>query len=133
MFPLCSDSLVEHSNLKILTEFCFFSEVTEEIERAEGLIKDAEHCKLLVSSLHDTAAPRELAQCPVQQKIADIAADLETFITDHIGRCVGSMLDTAAERCPTVLAPHSRNLEDLRTLAETKAGHAIIARLSDFL
>ena len=34
-------------------------EVVEEVELAEGYVKEAEKCKLLLSSLHETTAQRE--------------------------------------------------------------------------
>ena len=34
-------------------------EVVEEVEVAEGHVKEAEKCKLLLSSLHETTAQRE--------------------------------------------------------------------------
>ena len=35
------------------------TEVLEEVELAEGYVKEAEKCKLLLSSLHETTAQRE--------------------------------------------------------------------------
>ena len=34
-------------------------EVVEEVELAEGYVREAEKCKLLLSSLHETTAQRE--------------------------------------------------------------------------
>lgn len=91
------------------------------MERAEGYIRDAEQCKLLLSSLHDTAAPRDLAQCPVQRKLSELAEEMETFLSNHIQACVGSMLDTATERCTTLLAPGTKAAKDLKSLADSKS------------
>jgi hypothetical protein len=60
------------------------SEPTEEIERAEGLIRDAERCKLLLAALHESASPRDPALCPLQGHLAQLAAQLETFLAAHI-------------------------------------------------
>ena len=91
------------------------------MERAEGLTRDAEHCKLLLSSLHETAATRDLAECPVQRKLDEISNELETFLSTHIRTCVSSMLAVAEDRCPTVLAPNSRSLSDMKSLTESKS------------
>ena len=96
-------------------------ETTDEVETAEGFIKDAEQCKLLLSSLHDSAAVRDLAQCPVQQKLAEISANLETFLASHIANSVDSMMKIARERCPTLLAAESKSLQELGKLTDTKS------------
>jgi hypothetical protein len=60
------------------------SEPSEEIERAEGLIRDAERCKLLLPALHECASPRDPALCPLQGRLAHLAADLEAFLAAHV-------------------------------------------------
>ena len=56
-----------------------FSEPTLETQQAAGLISDADRCKLLLSSLHETSARRE-DTCPVKAKLAQVSADLNTFL-----------------------------------------------------
>ena len=56
-----------------------FSEPTLETQQATGLISDADRCKLLLSSLHETSARRE-DTCPVKAKLAQVSADLNTFL-----------------------------------------------------
>lgn len=108
-------------NVNILLYYFLFSENTEDMDRAEGYTRDAEQCKLLLSSLHETAATRDLAECPVQKKLAEISNDLESFLSSHIEKSVSSMLAVAVERCPTVLAPNSRSLSDLKSLTDSKS------------
>ena len=54
------------------------------MERAEGLIRDAERCKLLLPALHESASPRDPALCPLQGRLAQLAADLESFLAAHV-------------------------------------------------
>jgi hypothetical protein len=54
------------------------------MERAEGLIRDAERCKLLLPALHECASPRDPALCPLQGRLAHLAADLEAFLAAHV-------------------------------------------------
>jgi len=96
------------------------NEPTLETQQAVGLISDAEKCKLLLSSLHETSARRE-EQCPVGNKIQQISSELNTFLIDHVSRSVTTMLATAQEMCPNVLQHDSKTLQDLRLHCDNKS------------
>lgn len=70
------------------------SETSEEVELAEGYIKEAEKCKLLLSSLHETTATRE-EPSPMTAYLATLSESLQDFLTQHIATSVNSMLATA--------------------------------------
>merc|ERR1719483_58254 len=97
------------------------SEPTLESQQAEGFVKDAEKCKLLLSSLHETTARRDPDSCTITKKLSQISTELETFLTDHIASSVNSMLATAQELCPNILQHDSKSLQDLRQLTDTKS------------
>ena len=100
---------------------------SDEVRRAEGYIKDADQCRLLVSSLQDSVALRD--QCPVQRKLEEMATQLQTFLQEHIDTVAASMLKVATDRCPTLLggtaasggSPHSKTYAELQTIAQTKS------------
>ena len=97
-----------------------FSEPTIETQQATGFIKDAEKCKLLLSSLHETTARRD-ETCPITMKLQQISTDLESFLIDHISTSVNSMLATAQEMCPNVVQHNSKSLQDLQVLSDSKS------------
>ena len=99
------------------------SEQTEELERAEGLVRDAERCKLLLPALHEAAAPRAESgnSDPLQTRLVHLAAELESFLAAQTAASLTAMVGRAAEACPTLLAPGSAALFELRQLAEAKA------------
>lgn len=72
-----------------------FSEPTLETQQAAGLIGDAEKCKLLLSSLHETTARLEEREeisnvnstlfrrddtCPIAAKLQQISTELHSFL-----------------------------------------------------
>merc|ERR1719222_1182995 len=95
-------------------------EVLEEVELAEGHIREAEKCKLLLSSLHETTAQRE-EPTPMNSYLANLCESLQEFLTQHLATSVNSMLATAQELCPQSLAPGSPALGELHLLTATKA------------
>lgn len=97
------------------------SEPCLEIQEADGFVKDAEKCKLLLSSLHEASAKRDQEQCPINQKLAQISSSLSSFLVSHLESTVESMLSTAGELCPNTLRRESRQASELRMLAEKKA------------
>merc|ERR1719410_2806020 len=96
------------------------TEVLEEVELAEGYVKEAEKCKLLLSSLHETTAQRE-EPTPMNSYLATLCESLQEFLTQHLATSVNSMLATAQELCPQSLAPGSPALGELHLLTATKA------------
>eukprot|EP00090_Calanus_glacialis_P000689 TRINITY_DN10463_c0_g1_i2.p1 TRINITY_DN10463_c0_g1~~TRINITY_DN10463_c0_g1_i2.p1 ORF type:complete len:1522 (-),score=274.97 TRINITY_DN10463_c0_g1_i2:738-5303(-) len=96
------------------------NEPTIETQQAAGFIKDAEKCKLLLSSLHETTARRD-ETCPITTKLQQISTDLESFLTDHISTSVNNMLATTQELCPNVIQHNSKSLQDLQVLSDTKS------------
>merc|ERR1712013_733708 len=96
------------------------NEPTIETQQAAGFIKDAEKCKLLLSSLHETTARRD-ETCPITTKLQQISTDLESFLTDHIATSVNNMLATTQELCPNVIQHNSKSLQDLQVLSDTKS------------
>ena len=57
----------------------FVSEPTLETQQAAGLIGDAEKCKLLLPSLHDTTARRD-ENCPIRAKLQQLSSELNNFL-----------------------------------------------------
>merc|ERR1719222_1562203 len=95
-------------------------EVLEEVELAEGHVREAEKCKLLLSSLHETTAQRE-EPTPMNSYLANLCESLQEFLTQHLATSVNSMLATAQELCPQSLSPGSPALSELHLLTATKA------------
>ena len=110
---------VDHGDNALKSDSAF-SEPTIETQQAAGFIKDAEKCKLLLSSLHETTARRD-ETCPITTKLQQISTDLESFLTDHIATSVNNMLATTQELCPNVIQHNSKSLQDLQVLSDTKS------------
>jgi hypothetical protein len=96
------------------------AEPCEETTQAEGYVRDAEKCKLLLSSLHETVAQREEPN-PVTSYLTGLAEAMEEFLTSHLATSVNSMLATAQDLCTHSLSPGSPALGDLHLLTATKA------------
>merc|ERR1719309_1369871 len=97
------------------------SESNNDIDHAEGLIRDAEKCKVLQSSLHDVTTKKDdVSGGSVNNKLYSITTDLSNFLTAHIEHNVELMLGSATELCPHVLGPESRSLVELRNIARAK-------------
>ena len=94
------------------------SDRLEELQRAEGLIRDAERCKLLLPALHEAAAPRSsdsgAGSDPLQLRLVQLAVELESFLAAQTAASLTAMVGRAAEACPTLLAPGSVQLTELQ-------------------
>ena len=63
------------------------SDSNNDVDHAEGLIRDAEKCKVLQSSLHDVTTKKDdVVGGSVNNKLYSITTDLTSFLTAHIGQ-----------------------------------------------
>jgi len=95
------------------------SDPNEEVCRAEGYVRDADQCRLLVSSLQDSVALRD--KCPVQLKLDDMADQMQKFLQGHIDNVAASMLKVASEKCPTLCHSNTKTYQELKTIAASKS------------
>ncbi|TRY74733.1 hypothetical protein TCAL_01606 [Tigriopus californicus] len=73
-----------------------------QIAHAEGLVKDAENSKHLLSALHEVSGVANGKEVDV--KLQHIVKDLHQFMVSHVQKNLDSMLTCAETQCPNVLA-----------------------------
>jgi Ran GTPase-activating protein (RanGAP) involved in mRNA processing and transport len=71
-----------------------------ELERAEGLMTDAENSKHLLSALHEVTARRA---GEVDTKLKQVSIELSNFLTSHVQHNVDAMIGCADSQCPRVM------------------------------
>jgi hypothetical protein len=88
----------------------------DSVTQAEGLIRDAENAKHLLSALHDTTGARATE---VDLRLKQVAHDLAAFVAAHVQQSAEAMMACLERQCPTVMAAN-----DGRTRLELRAAAA---------
>lgn len=76
----------------------------EDVQKAEGYLKDATSAKQLLTRLHEVVLQQEEAGSPIEIKLQSCVDDMEKTISAYLKGTAANMLKCVEDQCPTIMS-----------------------------
>ncbi|XP_054714377.1 F-actin-uncapping protein LRRC16A-like isoform X2 [Uloborus diversus] len=92
--------------------------VSEEVEKAEGFLSDANNAKQLLTRLHEVVLQQEESGNPVETRLQDFVQELWDTVESHLISTASCMLKCVEDQCPNIVGEDIRR--DLEKLCQER-------------
>ncbi|XP_064467411.1 F-actin-uncapping protein LRRC16A-like isoform X2 [Ornithodoros turicata] len=88
---------------------------TEDVQKAEGYLKDATSAKQLLTRLHEVVLQQEEAGNPIEIKLQSCVDEMERTVNAYLKGTAANMLKCVEDQCPTIMSDEKvrKDVEDI--------------------
>ncbi|KAG8193941.1 hypothetical protein JTE90_011491 [Oedothorax gibbosus] len=92
--------------------------MSDELEKAEGFLSDANNAKQLLTRLHEVVLLQEESGNPIENRLQDFVKELWDTMESHLISTASCMLKCVEDQCPNIISDETRR--DLERLCQER-------------